>query len=195
MYLTQAIKDLLRNAPAIQAEAVCKQQVAAEEAARRKKEAEEVARKQREADKAEQAARMKIEADDRARKQKETELAAHAAKERSALTPELIDEFETLSQIYPTALEYQKMTVNAKAALLASDLDLAWTISVQRSALQYTLETNGGVADMLDKLLEMKHRLLARESEQRNDLTSNVSLEFAEICLEYLDRIQKSDCW
>ena len=48
---------------------------------------------------------------------------------------ELFDEFETLSKIYPTALKYQKMTVNAKAALLAGDLDLAWSISAQRSAL------------------------------------------------------------
>ena len=164
-------------------------QALAVEAARVKKEAEDTVRKQREA---EEAARVKKEAEDRARKQKEAEeAAAHRAKERSALTPELFDEFEALSKIYPTALKYQKMTVNAKAALLANDLDLAWKISAQRSALQYSLETDEGVADMLDKLLEMKQHLLARESDQRDDLTSDISFEFAEICLVYLDKIQK----
>ena len=130
-------------------------------------------------------------AEEAARNQKEADDASRRAKERSALTPELFDEFETLSKIYPTALEYQKMTVNAKAALLTGDLDLAWTISAQRRALLYTLETDGGVADMLDKLLDMKHRLLARESRQRDDLTSIDSYEFAGICLVYLDKIQK----
>ena len=207
---------MLRNAPAIQAEAVRKQQaaaaVAAEEAARRKKEADEMARKQQEAaeslrkqqeaekaaahrqqqqKEAEEAARVKKEADERARKQKEADDTACRIKERSALTPELFDDFESLSQIYPTALKYQKMTVAAKAALLAGDLDLAWSISAQRSALGYTFGTEGGVADMLDKLLEMKHHLLARELVQRNDLTSDTSFEFAEICLVYLNKMQK----
>ena len=207
---------MLRNAPAIQAEAVRKQQaaaaVAAEEAARRKKEADEMARKQQEAaeslrkqqeaekaaahrqqqqKEAEEAARVKKEADERARKQKEADDTARRIKERSALTPELFDDFESLSQIYPTALKYQKMTVTAKAALLAGDLDLAWSIAAQRSALGYSFGADGGVADMLDKLLEMKHHLLARELVQRNDLTSDTSFEFAEICLVYLNKMQK----
>ena len=83
--LSQVIKDLLRNAPAIQAEAVRKQQaavaaaaLAAEDAARRQKEAEEAAHKQREA---EDAARVKKEAEEVARKQREVEEAARRAKD------------------------------------------------------------------------------------------------------------------
>ena len=198
-----------------EADEVAHKQREAEEAAaaaRRKKEADEMARKQQEAaeslrkqqeaekaaahrqqqqKEAEEAARVKKEADERARKQKEADDTACRIKERSALTPELFDDFESLSQIYPTALKYQKMTVAAKAALLAGDLDLAWSISAQRSALGYTFGTEGGVADMLDKLLEMKHHLLARELVQRNDLTSDTSFEFAEICLVYLNKMQK----
>ena len=198
-----------------EADEVAHKQREAEEAAaaaRRKKEADEMARKQQEAaeslrkqqeaekaaahrqqqqKEAEEAARVKKEADERARKQKEADDTACRIKERSALTPELFDDFESLSQIYPTALKYQKMTVAAKAALLAGDLDLAWSISAQRSALGYTFGTEGGVADMLDKLLEMKHHLLARELVQRNDLTSNTSFDFAEICLAYLNKMQK----
>ena len=112
-------------------------------------------------------------------------------KDQAALTPTMFDEFETLSKIYPTALKYQKMTVNAKVAMLAGDLDLAWAISAQRHALQYTLENDNGVEDMLNKLLELKHGLLTREVVQRNDVTSSVSFEYAEICLSYLGKIQK----
>ena len=86
--LSQAIKDLLRNAPAIQAEAVRTQQAPApaatakeEEAVRRQKEAAEAARKQRED---EEAARVKKEADDMAKKQKEDEEAASRANEAEA---------------------------------------------------------------------------------------------------------------
>ena len=171
-----------------EAEDRARKQKEAEEAVRAQKEADEAARKQRET---EEAKRIKKEADDRARALKEAEEAALRDRERSALTPELFNAFETLSKIYPTALKYQKMTVNAKAVLLAGDLDLALTISAQRSALQYNPETDGGVADMLEKLLDMKHRLLNRESLQRNDLTSIVSFENAEICLAYLDKMQK----
>ena len=198
-----------------EADEVAHKQREAEEAAaaaRRKKEADEMARKQQEAaeslrkqqeaekaaahrqqqqKEAEEAARVKKEADERARKQKEADDTARRIKERSALTPELFDDFESLSQIYPTALKYQKMTVTAKAALLAGDLDLAWSIAAQRSALGYSFGADGGVADMLDKLLEMKHHLLARELVQRNDLTSDTSFEFAEICLVYLNKMQK----
>ena len=112
-------------------------------------------------------------------------------KDQAALTPTMFDEFETLSKIYPTALKYQKMTVNAKVAMLAGDLDLAWAISAQRHALQYTLENENRVEDMLNKLLELKHGLLTREAVQRNDVTSSVSFEYAEICLSYLGKIQK----
>ena len=91
---SQAIKNLLRNAPAIQAEALRNQQQAAsarEEATRRKKEVDEVARKQRDTEaeaarrqqqqrEADEAARIKKEAEDRARKQKEAEEAVRRAK-------------------------------------------------------------------------------------------------------------------
>ena len=71
--LTQDIKDLLRNAPAIHAEAVS-DAATEEEAIRRKKEADEVVRKQREAEEASVAAPLQ-------QQQKEAEDAARFAKE------------------------------------------------------------------------------------------------------------------
>ena len=133
---------------------------------------------------AEEAERKRLAAETEVvRKQRE--------RDRLALTPELFDDFEALNKVYPMVLQYQKMTVNAKVALLADDLDLAWSISAQRQALQYTIDNDSGVEDMLYKLLELKRRLLTRETVLRHDVTSSVSFEYAEICLSYLERIQK----
>ena len=151
--------------------------------------AEEAVRKQREED---QKAKERTEEAERRRQAAATEEARQQReKEQAALTSELFDDFEALSQVYPIALKYQKMTVNAKAALLAGDLDLAWKISAQHHALHYTPEEESSVDDILGNLLELKRRLLIREVEQTNDATSSVSFEYAEICHLYLDKVQK----
>ena len=167
-----------------------RRQLAAAKAARIQIERAEAAKKAIEdaAAEASRKEREKRENDERLEKERQK---AQRDKERAALTPELFDEFDVLSKIYPTALNYQKMTVNAKAALLAGDLDLAWTIAAQRHALQYTPEKEGGVTDMLDKLLELKRRLRVREAELGSDLTLSVSIDYAEICNAHLVRIQK----
>ena len=174
-----------------------RQEAAAAEAAKKERERIEAARIA-----AEEAARLKAE-----KEREEARLLRE--KERAALTPELFDEFETLERKYPKAVEYQKKTTKAKTALLAYEkkrvnkmqkigehdmtnlLEQAWKISAERHALQHTPEQENGVDDLHNKLLDLKRRLRVREEEHSKDTKSSSAMDFAEICQDYLKRIQK----
>ena len=167
-----------------------RRRLAAAEAVRVQKEREDAIKQAAEDAAAEAIRKERVKRENEERLERERQQ-AQRDRDRAALTPELFDEFDVLNKTYPTALSYQKMTVNAKAALLVGDLDLAWSISTQRRTLQYTPENEGGVTDMLDRLLELKRRLREREAELSSEVTLSVSIDYAEICNAHLIRIQK----
>ena len=141
--------------------------------------------------------RRKIEAEAERRNENERAAALAAAAEAlvqernkmaAATTISIVDDFEVLHSTYPTALAYEKVTVNAKAALLAGDLVQAAMFAEQRDDLDYTPPST--VDDMLDNLLELKRRLLVRKMEHEIDTNSALSIERAEICKLFIGQIQ-----
>ena len=169
--------------------------VAEEEERKRQVIAAEIARIQREKDQRIERERLEAirvaEEEERRKKAAAAEIARmQREKERVALTPEIMDEYENVFYHYTLTLKYEKITINAKAALFAKELAKAMQFESDRNAMEYVPPGGVMVVELFDQLLVLKRNLLVREQFHCKD-DNAMAIDYADICRDYLGRIQK----